>query len=204
MSQPEWVARLERSLGTKSGDHWAAWLQLGVARLAEERWEEARQAWQRSFERSANPWAARNLARWHMEKQEWAPALDWFARAYAMAPSDPRLTLEFAECLIRGGRAAEASDLLQRAPDDAKRRGRHRLLEIWAASEAGQEDRFARLVQTPFDIEDAREGEASMRQIWIEHHARRLAREHGEPVSDSWRQAAMRTYPPPTWLDYSM
>ena len=88
-------------------------------------------------------------------------------------------------------------------PAAVRRAGRVRLLEARAAVDTDRLDLVPALIDEPFDLTDAREGDAGPSGIWFDYHAQRLARQSGRPF-DVLRQEVMRTMPPPPHLDYRM
>lgn len=204
MDQEAWRALLERSLASGRSDHWFAWLQLGVMHLAAGRLADARQAWETSLARRANAWAARNLAQLAAREGRVDEADRRFRQARALAPADWRLATEHLQTLAAGGRAADCLAEIDLMSPALRQRGRVRLIEARAAVAAGALERFAAIADQPFEVEDVREGDRSLSEVWFDYQARRLALETGEAVTDALRERVRREFPPPRHLDYRM
>ena len=215
--QPAWRELLERSVqvdpeqGAEEAT-WFAWLHLGVMRYASGEVERAREAWERSMTVCANPWAARNLAlvAWEVGRLDEATAR--YVQALQMAPTLLPLMIECGQKLIAMGRAQTWLDLLDVASADGqvqemaglRRAGRIRLLEGQAALATGDLDRVASLFDGTLVVDDLREGEVSLSQLWHDYHMQRLSRLEGVPVDDALEARVRREYPVPAFLDFRM
>jgi tetratricopeptide (TPR) repeat protein len=204
MIEDGWRELLEGATRSATGNHWLAWLHLGVMHLAESRLPEARRAWERSLELGENAWALRNLARLAALDGRGDEAVGLYRRALKQVPDDWRLIAETAECLVQLRRPLECLATIEQAPAGSRSRGRLRLLEARAAADVGDLDRFEAIARDGFVLEDAREGEGSPSDVWFDYRAKRLARDTGQPVTAALRERVRREFAPPPAFDYRM
>ena len=119
-----------------------------------------------SLQREPNCWARRGLAEVARAEGRLDDAADHAVAAARMAPSEWRLAVEAVSRLLDAGRSREALTLLDELPADVSERGRLRLLEGWAAHEAGDADRARAVLEGGLEVADLREGERSVDALW--------------------------------------
>jgi hypothetical protein len=95
-------------------------------------------------------------------------------------------------------------ELLHLLPAELRGAGRIRLLEGQAALAAGDLDRVALLFDGSLVVDDLREGERSLSQLWLDYHTERVSRAENLPVDEALKERVRRTYPVPAFLDYRM
>ena len=167
---PGWASLLEAAPG-----HWATWLHRGVARWHAGDRAAAREAFEESLRHRVTPWALRNLAVAVGAAGDRDGAADRYRQAHALAPGERALVVEAAGALVDAGRAAEALALLDTAPADVRRHGRVRLVELRAAVAAGDLDRAGSVLDSGLVVDDLREGEDSLADLWEAYHRARGA-----------------------------
>lgn len=204
MVQTEWRALLEAAVKKPDNAHWRTWLHLGVMRFDAGDDEGARRAWQQSLQHRRSPWALRNLALLEQMAGRKAEAADLWMEAHQRLPGMAPLAIECGQALIEAGRSDDWLDLLPKLPDPIRRRGRTRLLEARAAMESGDLERVETMLHDAFVVEDIREGEISLSDLWTELHARRLAARASKPPDETFREQSRRDFPPPAHLDFRM
>jgi hypothetical protein len=106
--------------------------------------------------------------------------------------------------LIDADHAQEWLDLEKELPEDVRRAGRVRLLEGQAALAVRDFDRVARLFADAPVIDDLREGERSLSQLWFEYHEQRLSALESVPVDEALRVRVRREHPVPPEIDFRM
>lgn len=204
MVQPEWRELLERAVERGRGANWLAWLHLGVMRYYDGEREGARDAWQASLGQAATPWAKRNLAVLAREDERLDEAADLYLSACRMRPSLLALAVECGQLLIGAGRGADWLELLDDLPESVRVAGRIRMLEGQAALEAKDFDRVEAVLTADTVVDDMREGERSLSNLWFELHEQRLSAEENIPLDDALRGRVRREYPVPAELDFRM
>jgi tetratricopeptide (TPR) repeat protein len=201
--QAEWRALLEEAVQRGQGAHWASWLHLGLMRYAAGERDTARRAWERSLELTETPWAKRNLAVLAQEDGQSAKAVELYAEACRMLPSYP-LAVECGKALIAAGQPQKWLDLIDELPETVRAAGRIRLMEGQAALATNE---FARIEQLFTDvpaIDDLREGEVSLSQLWFEYHEQRLSVQENVPIDETLRKRVRREHPVPAEIDFRM
>ncbi|MDH2413254.1 DUF5107 domain-containing protein [Nocardioides sp. CER19] len=154
-------------------EHWATWLHRGVARWHAGALVDARAAFEASLAHRVTAWALRNLAVAEQVAGDVQAAADHYRRAHALAPGERALTAEAMQALLDAGRPDEALELLDVVPEPARRHGRVRLLELRAALGAGDLERAGPILDSDLVVDDLREGEDSLADLWAGYHRAR-------------------------------
>jgi tetratricopeptide (TPR) repeat protein len=165
---PGWSALLEAA-----PENWATWLHRGVARWHAGAHAEARAAAEASLAERVSPWALRNLAVAEAEAGELAAAVDHVRQAQSLAPGERALAVETLRALLDADRAGDALALVDRLEPTVRRHGRVRLLELRAALGSGDLDRAGAVLDSDLAVDDLREGEDSLAELWDGYHRAR-------------------------------
>jgi hypothetical protein len=115
----------------------------------------------------------RNRAVVARRRGDTAAAVDLLDRAHATLPGQPAIAIEFLQILITVD-PARALAVVDEMPSAQRAHGRFRLLECRAAIAAGQLSRAAALLDSGMVIDDLREGEDSLAELWFSYHRARL------------------------------
>lgn len=204
MVQAEWHQELERSLAAGRSDHWLAWFHVGNMRHYHGDRTGAAAAWETSCRRSDNAWALRNLAAVDAAARNAARAADRYTRALQLQPSCLPLLIEAGRKMVPTGHAGAWLSAAENLPQAARAHGRVRLLEAQAAFELGSFDTCRDILACPFIVEDLREGEKTLTDLWFDLHAKRISREEGIEIDDALTQRVRREHPAPPHLDFRM
>jgi hypothetical protein len=203
MVQPAWRELLERAIEKGSG-HWAAWLHLGVMKWYAGDTSGAAAAWRTSMERTPSAWACRNLARLAADEQRWGEAAELFDRARAMQPGLLPLAVEWGQTLLKAGQASRLLRQLDDLPPGVREARRMRLLEAQAALEAGDPSRADTILAEERLVDDIREGEVSLSDLWFGVQEKLIAAREGVAIDEAFRQRVRREIRPPRHLDFRM
>jgi hypothetical protein len=210
--QEEWRKILESAVRAKKWDDWHAWLHLGTLRYAAGDVNAARAAWEKSLERQPTAWALRNLAVLARHEGRSEESADLYLRALqalvkGAASSEAELPLGFvAECfysLLGAKRERDVLETVKHLPPAVARRGRVRLIRAQAALAVG-DWRLAQKMLGGLEVDDIREGDNAVTELWFHMHEQRLADQERRPIDDELRQRVRRELPPPKELDYRM
>lgn len=202
MVQSEWKDLLEKAV--EASPHWLACLHLGLMRHYTGDIAGARQMWSQSLALKRNPWALRNLGVLAFAADQMDTALEHYLEAVHRAPDLLPLAVECGQACLAANRAQKWIDLLPSFSHSIRRQGRMRLLEARARVALGQIDRAGEIIATLPVIEDIREGELSLSQLWIEYHVQRLSRQENRPITPELISQARRQFPLPAHLDFRM
>ena len=121
-----------------------------------------------------------------------------------MAPDLLPLAVECGQAFIEANRPQEWIDLLPSFSDAIRARGRMHLLEARARLALGQIDQAGEIIDTLPVIEDIREGELSLSQLWLEYNVQRLSRQENCAITPELISWARRQFPLPAGLDFRM
>jgi hypothetical protein len=164
----------------------------------------ARQAWKKSLAVEETPWAMRNLAVLSVEEHRREEAAGQYVAACRMGPSCLPLAIECGTVLLDSGRAGEWLELLPEFPGSVRSTGRIRLLEARAALVLGDLDRVQSLFDQGLVIEDLREGERSLSDLWFTYHEQRISIQEKVSIDDALRDRVRREFPVPGEFDFRM
>jgi hypothetical protein len=202
MVQSEWKALLEKAVETSP--NWLACLHLGLMRHYIGDTIAAQQAWSQSLELKRNPWALRNLGTLALAADQMDIAVEHYLEAVHLAPDLPVLAVECGRAFIEANRPGQWIELLPSFSDSIRARGRMRLLEARARLALGQIDQAGEIIATLPVIEDIREGELSLSELWLEYSVQRLSRQENCPKTPELISQARRQFPLPAGLDFRM
>jgi hypothetical protein len=199
-----WMQLLEDSVVSEQGDHWFSWYHIGIMRYHIGDPDGSVGAWKRSLAHDWTPWAARNLAivRWEQGLLDEAAGL--ISRA-AECPAAPRSLL--AECgiiLIAAGQSREWLNLLEKLPAPVHAHGRIRLLEAQAALQVEEFETVERFFYDEIEVEDLREGENTLSDLWFAYQERRIAAQERCELDELLRARVRQEYPVPAKMDFRM
>jgi tetratricopeptide (TPR) repeat protein len=203
MIQDEWRHILRSSVDGGRGEHWLAWLHLGVMQFALKRFDEAKRAWEKSFSLKPSAWALRNLSVCEAYDENFDTAADLLLRAREMLPDLVPLTVECLLALLNANRAEELMRLLRQLPVELQNGGRVRILEARAAADLGDLLRAESiLMDDRLEVADLREGEQLLSELWYAIHLKKVSAEQKVPVDRKLEVWVRRHCPPPMRIDF--
>jgi hypothetical protein len=193
----------------RRADGWLAWWHLGIMRQHAGDAAGAKAAYRHSLTIAETPWALRNLALLALEGADLPTAADLYIAALRLRPTLLPLAVECGRALIEAGRPQAWLDLLPALPDEVRLAGRVRLLAGQAAlavadATTGDLARVEPLFTERIEVNDLREGELSLSELWFDYHARRISATEGGPLDDALRARVRREFPVPEHLDFRM
>ena len=154
-------------------EHWATWLHRGIARWHAGSHDDARAAAEASLAHRVTPWALRNLAVAKQAAGDIQTAADHYREAHSLAPGERALSVETLQALIDAGRPDDALTLVDGLDGPQRQHGRIRLLELRSAVRAGDLDRAGGILDSDLAVDDLREGEDSLADLWDDYHRAR-------------------------------
>lgn len=200
----KWQSLLERALQSGRGDNWLVLFHLGITQYWSGDLHAARSTWERSMELVWTPWAARNLAVLSWEQGRLDEAAKLLTRALHAAPHLLPLAIETGRCLLEAGYTQEWLELLKKLPQSIRSAGRIRLLQAQAALAENNLAIVARFFEDKVIVEDLREGERSLTDLWFSYQARRVSMEENVPLNNSLRTRIREEHPLPKEFDFSV
>lgn len=202
MVQEEWKALLESS--AMRDNNWLTSLHLGVMRFYKEDYDGARQAWEDSLRLNRTPWALRNLAVLDCKQKRPEAALEKYIAACRLKTGLLPLVIECGKFLVEAGYHQQWLALLSELPIEVHNKGRIRLLEAQALLAVGELNRVKEIIDSLPVIEDIREGERALSQLWLHYHAQFLSRLENRPCDDDLLTRVRKQFPLPAELDFRM
>jgi len=203
MTAEPWRRRLAAAVDAGRGDHWLAWLHLGVMAFHADDAAAAADAWRKSLARQASAWAYRNLAVLAKHEGRPAEAADLYRQASALRPDLVELQAECGRAMAEAGRFADLDGWLAGLPGAVRRAGRIRFLAARAAMERNDLAAAERMLEA-IELADVREGEIALTDLWFAIQEKRVAAAEGVPIDDALKARVRQTLKPPQRLDYRM
>lgn len=202
MIQEEWLTLLEGRLAEAGRGSWNEQLHLGVMLYERGREAEAVEAWRTSLALRPSVWAYRNLAEAMRRDGKLTEALAYCDEALALTPvfPDQALSEEYIRLLIEATRYQDAWTFYNRLPKKQQSADRIQIIVGAAALELGEEAFINRLFLQEFAV--IREGELLIIDLWYGYHARKLAKELGEPLGEHHIEEVKLSFPPPNNIDF--
>ncbi len=204
MVQPEWQALLERAVAGVERENWFAWLHIGVMRFYRGNHDGARAAWERSQTLLPNAWAMRNLAALAATVGNTRAAAEGYMAAHRLLPALRPLSIEACRTLLSAGQPSECLRMIDGLSPADQAHGRIRLLEGMAALATGDLERVKHVLDTNFVVDDLREGDTPLSELWFGYHEQRLRRAEGKTVDEALKARVQREYPLPRNYDFRM
>jgi tetratricopeptide (TPR) repeat protein len=202
MVQLEWKDLLENAVETSP--NWLASLDLGLMRHYSGDTAGAQQMWLQSLALKRNPWALRNLGMLALAADQMDSAVEYYLKAVQLAPDLLPLAVECGQACIASNRPQTWLELLPSFSDSIRAQGRMRLLEARARLALGQIDQAGEIIASLPVIEDIREGELSLSQLWLEYSVQRWSGQENRPITPELIAQARRQFPLPASLDFRM
>ena len=202
--QDQWREMLAESISAGRSDHWLGWLHMGIMHLGAKRFDEARQAWEKSVSLRPSAWGYRHLAALAMVQEDHARAAELYPLAVRLAPEYTRLVIECGKAMVSAAQAQQWLDLLETLSPSTRAVGRVRLLEAQGALAVDDLDRAGKLLEGKLEITDIREGEGGPAHLWFAYQEKRLAAAEGVPIDDKLKERVRREFPPPANLEYRL
>lgn len=204
MIQPEWRARLEKSVELAANRHWLALLHLGVMRMEAFDDAGAAAAWEESLRQRPSAWGWRNLGAMAMRRGAPAEAVPHYRKAWELASAattvDVSFAIEYLSALQVAGEHKAAWEFYISLPSDLQHVDAVRLL---AAKVALVRNDLA-FVEAALECDygSLREGARDLTELWYDLQARQLADRTGRPVDAALRCEVEKNCPPPSRIDF--
>jgi hypothetical protein len=156
------------------------------------------------LEQADTAWALRNLAVLARQDGQLGEAAELYIAACRMQPSLLPLAVECGRTVIEAERPDAWLTLLDELPESVRQVGRVRLLQAQAALAVGDFEAVKRVFAERPVVDDMREGEVSLSQLWFDFHERRLSAAERVPIDDALRARVRQEFPVPKEIDFRM
>lgn len=172
--------RLADTIGTLNKDNWYAHYQLGLSYFMKENPERAKAHLLASNSIKENPWALHALAVLAVAQGNEAQAASAITAGYAYRKDDLSYLKETWKILLRCHSYDTIIALYERLPGNFREESRIRLGYLQALSHTGRETEVLEyLEKTDFVVDDLREGEDTLGELWKSVY-RKVYGEEGE------------------------
>jgi hypothetical protein len=124
--------------------------------------------------------------------------------ALRLKPDLLRLAVDCCKTFLDAGLPERWLKLTAELPESVRTEGRMVVMEGHAALKAGHLDRVERILASPPIVDDMKEGEVSLTELWFGLHEQRLSLAEKKPVDDELKARVRRDFPPPHEIDFRM
>ena len=175
----EFYDRLKKYVDENEAAGWYAYYQLGVLLFQEGDYEAAKKEFLRSIESQENAWACHGLASVYTVEGRKKEACSAVRIGFCLQREDLSYVKEVFRLLVMNKGFREVEELYQELDEEMQKEGRIRFFYIQALAENGREKEAYRLLRADggLVIDDIREGETSLGELWRKIRA---AGENGE------------------------
>lgn len=196
-----WLRLLEESLQTPEGGNHSAWMQYGVMLYEAGRYEEALSAWQTSLSILPTAISCRNLAYGLQMERRAEEAEAYMEQAFALGGlrMDQAFSEEYLKMLVFHKHYQKAWDFYCTL-DPGQATDKALMYAAHAAVKTGHEDFVLPLFEK--ELQNMREGDTDMTDLWFEYHAVKEARRRGVPCTQELIDEMERTLEVPAFIDY--
>ena len=131
-------------------------------------------------------------------------AADNMKKAVALKPDYRPLLWDCADALIADDRCSEWLEIYEQLDEKFKSNGRICFFVAVSLIKLGKLDQAKALLTEDLVVDDLKEGEYSISQLWVELYRQIMARDKGIPAEDISEAAVLQAYPLPYKLDFRM
>ncbi len=195
----KWEKKLEASIAEGKSDHWFGHYQLGVMYAARGADQEARKAFEHSYERATNPWALCCLAMLDKREGKQKDAAERLCEAAEMKNART-VVIEALRALSETEQYDRMYDLIVKLPKHLRQLGRIKTFEILALMRMERYAEASALMESRIVLTDVREGEVLLTNLWFELVAR-VERGSASEEDIAWVKENRK---PPQNIDFRM
>lgn len=204
IANSEWKQLLLDAYSMEEDRDWHIWLHLGVASNNANNAQVAIECWTKANAIKPSAWAHRNLAVAFSEQGNDNEAWLHYGEALKLLPAERSIAIEASSFLISRKMTQELAALASKLDDSIRSIPRIKLALAYGALYAGNHEAVETFFQTPFQLEDLREGDNALTDLWFEYQAVKLAAAEGVPLNESHKDSARKGSPPPKGFDFRM
>ena len=184
--------------------NWYAYLQLGVCHYYLGEIEKAEQDWNKSIKVSENAWAHRNLAMvYRNEYHQMGKACECMQKAVKLYPSHRNLCQDLLETLVLAKEYESCVKAFDSLNENLKGIGRLQFYKAYSLTKLKRYDEATKIVNDKFKMDDIKEGEISISDLWIELYTEIARIKTGETDEKKLAKYVEKNYPLAS-LDFRM
>lgn len=161
---------LTDTLETVNKDNWYAYYQAGIGCYSKEDYEKAEKFLRKSWDTEANPWACHGLACTGLLTKRYGEAVKWIKEGLDMEKGQVPYLKEGLKILSYCKAYAEIVEVYEKQTKDIQEIGKLKFYYIYALHQLGEDRKAYDLLEENggLVIDDIREGEDSVSQLWSE------------------------------------
>ncbi|MDW7655881.1 MAG: DUF5107 domain-containing protein [Bacillota bacterium] len=203
MVQEQWRELLETAVVAGEKNNWYAWYHLGVMRYHAGDAILAMAAWEMSNQLEKNPWSLRNLALVNLYEGKHETAVGLYEQAIRLC-DERGLIIEFAKALLLADKGDHWLKVFDALPQKYKSVGRILYYVAMAHVRTGNVFEAEKILYKPLIIDDMREGEISLSNLWHELNETKLSAAKGRALTQAEKQSLTKNRVLPSSLDFRM
>lgn len=196
-----WISLLSQHIHAGQGG-WKHYLHMGVCRLEQNRFNEAREAFFQSNIRKSNEYAWRNLGVLELQQGHIAQAQEAYCRAMEIAGPDIELALEYCRLLWDHHLIDQARTFIETLPPPIYRHERIQILVAQLALERNDMAIVNRILHQSFC--SIRESETTLSDLWYSVQFHEESLRLGHALSESEQKQYRIDHDPPAGIDFRM
>lgn len=183
------ITFLEKSMKDKNNENWYAHYHLGLGYFAERKYKKAKKAFKKSLSLAENPWAYHALSCVCLIRNKTTHAVDYILKGMGMRPQDGSYLKEGFRILFTCGADRELCDFYEAMDAEQKKISKVRFYYICSLHNLGKDREAYELLEENggLEIEDIREGEDSVAQLWSELYQSLYGREEKVPYKYNFK-----------------
>lgn len=161
---------LKKAVEGNEADNWYAWYLLGIGYYTDGRHEDAENAFRTSWQLERNPWAAHGCSSALLVSGRCEEAAAWMEKGIQMRKRDLSYLKDGFKLLLEAEAFSVLCHLYEQLEEKEKKNGRLKFGYICALHALGEDERAYHLLEEDggLFVEDIREGEDSVAQLWSE------------------------------------
>lgn len=189
----------------KKQPHWYDYYQLGVIYCADCQFNEAMECFVRANQLKENAWSYRCIAQ--IQKNvlmDTKSAAENMLRAIRLVPNYRPLLWDCADALIADERYSDFLDIYENLREELKENGRIRFFVCVCLIKLERLDEAKLYLNENLVVDDLKEGEYSVSQLWIALYRLVIARDEAVSPEEIPDATVLEKYPLPYQLDFRM
>lgn len=168
------MARLKEAVKTEEKENWYAHYHLGVRYYISERYKRAKKEFQASLELQENAWAYHGLACLSLLKEKRKKAVQYILKGMELQREELSYIKEGFKLLLAGEGYEELCAFYEKMTEEFQDNSRLKFCYIKALKETGKEQKAYEWMEKNggLVLDDVREGEDSLAELWISLHGK--------------------------------
>lgn len=202
-----WCDKLQQSAKTAGGDHWYTYYQAGATAYALGKAELAKTLFEQSVKKQPSLWAYRSLGLVLLnEFKNENGGFECLRKAYNQPAAKNELPFikEYLGLLVDYKRYEDVIALYSELSPEFKKQSRALICYAEALLYSGKPEAAAEIITPSFVLNDVKEGEKSLSNLWLDIYAAILKKRFENLSDEEALKMAEEKYPVPYSIDFRM